>query len=434
MFSLLDRLVRRIVEQGDLTIIGADGQARRYGDGSGEPIVVALADRRIEAQIAVDPQLALGEAFMSGRLQMRSGSIYDLLALVLSNAERRGLPAWTMRLDGVRFLLRRIAQFNPAARARRNVAHHYDLPAELYDLFLDQERQYSCAYFDEAGEGDEVRLLDDAQRAKMRHIAAKLQIEPGHRVLDIGAGWGGLALYLARNFDADVTGITLSQEQLAWARDRAASERAAVRFDLKDYRGVADRYDRIVSVGMFEHVGAPHYKAYFSQIRRLLADDGVALVHAIGRSTPPTATNPFIARYIFPGGYIPALSETLAGVERAGLIATDVEILRLHYARTLRAWRLRFLANRSCAARLMGEEFCRMWEFYLAASETAFRYQKLVVFQLQLVRRIDALPIRRDYMHHREALLSPGDREQPAQDHVWPLATRADSPHASAGR
>jgi cyclopropane-fatty-acyl-phospholipid synthase len=280
-------------------------------------------------------------------------------------------------------------------------------------LFLDSDRQYSCAYF---SPGDD---LETAQHAKKRHIAAKLKLDAGMRVLDIGSGWGGLALYLAQSFDVDVTGVTLSVEQLRISRERAAKAgpEADVRFALEDYRVHRGRYDRIVSVGMFEHVGINHYRTYFKQIGELLTDDGVALVHTIGRSEPPTATNPFIRRYIFPGGYIPALSEVLTAIQRVGLITTDVEILRLHYAETLKAWRERFLARREEALRVMDERFCRMWEFYLAGSEAAFRFQNLVVFQVQLAKRIDALPIQRDYMVDderriaaRERRSTPGER------------------------
>jgi cyclopropane-fatty-acyl-phospholipid synthase len=274
------------------------------------------------------------------------------------------------------------------------VAHHYDINGAIYDLFLDRDRQYSCAYFTPGA------TLDEAQLAKKRHLAAKLSLAPGHRVLDIGSGWGGLGLYLAKIGHCDVTGVTLSSEQLRISRERAQREglARAVRFEFKDYRKVEGRFDRIVSVGMFEHVGVNHYATYFRKVRELLADDGVALIHTIGRSEPPTATNPFIAKYIFPGGYIPALSEVAAAVERSGLVLTDLEVLRLHYAETLRAWRERFLANWDKAAGILDETFCRMWEFYLAGSETAFRYQGLVVFQLQLAKRIDALPTTRDYM------------------------------------
>jgi len=398
MFTLLDILLRRIVRRGQLTLIDAAGTARRYGDGTPPAISVQLTDRRLERQLVRDPQLALGEAYMHGRLRMIEGGIYDFLELMLANLEGGPLPGWTKSFSAARYALRRLEQFNPSGRARRNVAHHYDIDGAIYDLFLDSDRQYSCGYFTEGAD------LEEAQLAKKRHLAAKLAIEPGQRVLDVGSGWGGLALYLAKVAHCDVTGITLSNEQIKISRERAAREGfgRAVRFEFKDYRKVAGRFERIVSVGMFEHVGVNHYGTYFRKVRDLLSDDGVALIHSIGRSEPPTATNPFIAKYIFPGGYIPALSEMVAAIERAGLVITDLEVLRLHYAETLRAWRKRFLANWDKAAAIRDETFCRMWEFYLAASEAAFRHQNLVVFQVQLTKRVNALPMTRDYMFKTE--------------------------------
>jgi len=399
MFTLLDVLLRRIVQRGALTFTDAQGNAHHYGDGSGPPVAVRVTDKRLEWQLVYDPQLGLGDGYMHGRLVMEQGRIYDLLELVLSNARQHPQPAWTNGLDLARYLIRRLAQFNPTARAQRNVAHHYDINGAIYDLFLDRDRQYSCGYF-----FDKDTDLDAAQLAKKRHLAAKLAVEPGQRLLDIGSGWGGLGLYLAKIAHCDVTGVTLSNEQLKISRERALKEGLgrAVRFEFKDYRKVVGSFDRVVSVGMFEHVGVNHYGTFFRKVRDLLADDGVALIHTIGRSEPPAVTNPFIAKYIFPGGYIPALSEMTAAIERSGLIISDVEILRLHYAETLRAWRGRFLANWDKAAEILDETFCRMWEYYLAASETAFRYQNLVVFQVQLVKRIESLPLTRDYIGGNE--------------------------------
>ena len=394
MFRLLDILLRRIVKRGSLTFIDASGTPHRYGDGSGTHVAVRVTDRRMERQLVFDPQLSLGEGYMQGRLTMVEGRIYDFLELLLSNIQHEPEPAWTNGLKFARHLLRRLKQFNPAGRAKRNVAHHYDINGAIYDLFLDSDRQYSCGYFTEGA------TLEEAQLAKKRHLAAKLAIAPDQRVLDIGSGWGGLGLYLAKIAHCDVVGVTLSSEQLKISRERASREglARAVRFELQDYRKVEGSFERIISVGMFEHVGVNHYTTFFRKVRDLLTDDGVALIHTIGRSEPPTVTNPFIAKYIFPGGYIPALSEVAVAVERSGLIMTDVEVLRLHYAETLRAWRQRFIANWDKAAGILDETFCRMWEFYLAGSEAAFRYQNLVVFQLQLAKRIAALPTTRDYM------------------------------------
>ncbi len=400
MFKPLHILLDRIVRRGSLTVQTADGAAFSYGDGREPRVAIKLMDRRLERQIALNPNLAVGEAFTDGRLVMNEGRIYDLIALVLANTGASPMPRWALTADSLRFLTRRMAQFNPISRSRRNVAHHYDIDGHIYDLFLDPERQYSCAYYPDA-DCD----LDEAQRAKIRHIAAKLAIEENHRILDIGSGWGGLALNLAAMTGCEVQGITLSTEQLAhartWAQKRGLGER--VQFDLVDYRQLEGRFDRIVSVGMFEHVGVNHYSRFFERVGELLDEHGVALIHFIGRADQPAATNAFIARHIFPGGYIPALSEVLPAIERSGLIVTDIEVLRLHYAKTLRHWRERFIASWDEVKRIQGERFCRMWEFYLAGSECAFRYQNLVVFQIQLTRRIDTLPIVRDYMHASEA-------------------------------
>jgi cyclopropane-fatty-acyl-phospholipid synthase len=293
-------------------------------------------------------------------------------------------------------MVRRLRQISSTVRARRNVAHHYDLNGRLYSLFLDRDRQYSCAYFRTGNE-----TLEEAQTAKKHHIAAKLKLDrPGLSVLDIGCGWGGMALTLARDYGARVTGITLSTEQLNEARARAEAEGLSdrVKFELLDYRAVRETYDRVVSVGMFEHVGVNHYRTFFNVLKRVLKPDGVALLHTIGRSDGPGTTNSWIAKYIFPGGYSPALSETMLPIEKSGLLVTDVEILRLHYAETLRHWRRRFAANRDAIGTLYDERFCRMFEFYLAGSELAFRYQEHVNFQIQITREQTAAPLTRDYI------------------------------------
>jgi cyclopropane-fatty-acyl-phospholipid synthase len=306
----------------------------------------------------------------------------------------------------LRYTGRRLKQFNPRKRARRNVAHHYDLDGRLYSLFLDADRQYSCAYFETP-----ETSLDDAQLAKKRHIAAKLRLDHDQDVLDIGCGWGGLGLYLAELGGANVTGVTLSREQHAIANERAAEKALSERahFLLKDYRDVHQKFDRIVSVGMFEHVGISHYDTFFQKCAELLSDDGVMLLHSIGRSEGPNVTNPWIAKYIFPGGYIPALSEVLPAIERAGLLVTDIEILRLHYAETLKAWRERFLAHRDDVERIYEPRFVRMWEFYLAASEMSFREQNMMVMQIQLSTRQGIVPITRDYIASEERRLAAAE-------------------------
>ena len=402
----MDRLLRaafgRLIGTGNLRVTTARGSTFVLGDGSGRPAAIRFTTPTAEHGVLIDPALQFGEAYMDGGIVVEQGSIADVLAIVLGQRRDGSLPAWA-RLRGLtRYLSRRIRQFNPRPRARRNVAHHYDLDGQLYTLFLDADRQYSCAYFESAGQS-----LDDAQLAKKRHLAAKLLLTPARSVLDIGCGWGGLALYLAELCDARVTGITLSQQQLALARVRAAEKGLSdkIEFDLRDYRDVSAKFDRIVSVGMFEHVGVGFYDRFFRKCSALLDDDGVMLLHSIGRSEGPNVTNPWIAKYIFPGGYIPALSEVLPAVERAGLLVTDIEILRLHYAETLRAWRERFLAHREEVERLYDRRFTRMWEFYLAASEMAFREQGMMVFQLQLTRRQGIVPMTRDYITREEARL-----------------------------
>lgn len=388
----LTRLLKRLIRTGSLTVILPSGEALRAGDGAGEPVCIRLRDHRTAWRLALYPGLGLGEAWMDGTVTLERGALWDLLDLVGRNLALRPPP----RRGRLARLWRRIEQANDRARARRNVAHHYDLSLELYRRFLDADLQYSCAYFDRPG-----MSLDEAQAAKKRHLAAKLLLRPGQSVLDIGCGWGGLALTLAEDAGARVTGVTLSDEQLAVARGRAEQRRLAdrVEFRKQDYRDVEGTFDRIVSVGMFEHVGAPNYQAYFDAIARLLADDGVAVLHAIGQNHVSVSNQPWMAKYIFPGGYTPALSEILPAIERAGLWVTDVEILRLHYAETLRAWRARFEANRREIAALYDERFCRMWEFYLCLSEVAFRHRGCMVFQIQLSKRVDAVPLTRDYIH-----------------------------------
>jgi cyclopropane-fatty-acyl-phospholipid synthase len=347
------------------------------------------------ARLVRSPELALGECYMDGTLVPEGpDGLHRLLDVLLVNSTDR-VPAWYAAMLAARMALRRLAQFNPAPRAKRNVAHHYDLSGELYDLFLDSDKQYSCAYFRDAN-----MSLEQAQAAKKALIAAKLRIEPGMRVLDIGSGWGGLGLTLARDHGARVVGVTLSEEQLKVARARAedAGLSDRVEFRLQDYRAVTGQFDRIVSVGMFEHVGVPHYAAFFGAAARLLAPDGVMLLHTIGRNAPPAATSPWITKYIFPGGYVPALSEVAPHVERAGLWLTDLEVWRLHYAQTLKEWQRRFEANIERVRKLYDDRFCRMWRFYLVASEMTFRAGRQCVFHFQLAHRRDAVPLTRGYL------------------------------------
>src|SRR5271167_2767751 len=413
MNAVFKAYLRRLVRKGRLEVETADGTVETFGDGTGPLLGVKLLDRAAEWKLMLNPALSLGELYMDGRIIVTKGDLYSLLELGARDlAELEGM-FWGKALNQARMALRDLHQRNDRRRARRNIAQHYDLNERLYGLFLDSDRQYSCAYFEYPGQS-----LEDAQTAKKRHIAAKLLPEDGATALDIGCGFGGLGLYLGGVAGARVTGVTLSEEQFAVATSRARQMGLADRVDfrLQDYRDVPEKFDRIVSVGMFEHVGVNHYDEFFTKVRDLLKDDGVMLLHSIGRNSVPGVTNPWIRKYIFPGGYIPSLSEVLPAIERAGLFVTDIEILRLHYAETLRAWRERFMANREQAAELYDERFCRMWEFYLAGSETSFRVDGHMVFQIQIARRQDAVPLTRDYLAELEAELRRREAAQPLRE------------------
>jgi cyclopropane-fatty-acyl-phospholipid synthase len=384
-----------LITVGSLRLIDATGKAHLFQGTKGPDAGLRLNDRALHQKLFFNPSLAFGEAYVDGSLVVEDGDIYATLELLARNLEALGQSGINGWMSGVYRVLRWVRQFNPIGRARKNAVHHYNLTESFYDLFLDADKQYSCAYFERPDLG-----LDEAQRAKQRLIAAKLLLKPGMRVLDIGCGWGGLAMHLAREAGVQVTGLTLSDQQLKAAQRRARDQGLAdrVQFHLRDYREETGRFDRIVSVGMFEHVGIAHYRRYFSQVRDLLTPDGVALIHTIGRADGPGFTDPWINKYIFPGGYIPALSEIAPAIEKAGLWTTDLEVLRLHYAETIRHWRRRFARNRDNVRALYDERFCRMWEYYLAVSEVAFRYLATTVFQIQLARRQDAVPLTRGYL------------------------------------
>ena len=405
--KLLDAMLARVIRTGTLEVIDAEGKLHRYGS-TAEPFArVRLHDRALYRSLVWDPDLKAGEAYMDGTLTIEQGTLRDFLTLFAMN---RGTSRKLSASKPLRKLAKRakaLLQNNTLSQSRRNVAHHYDLSNELYGLFLDRGMNYSCAYY-----RSPTDTIEEAQQNKLRHIAAKLDLKPGHRVLDIGCGWGGMAIYLAQHFDVHVTGVTLSREQLALAQERAAQLGLAgkIDFQFRDYREVTGSFDRIVSIGMFEHVGISFFPQYFEKIRSLLTAEGVALVHAIGRKGGPGNTGKWLRKYIFPGGYSPALSETFAAIERSGLWVTDTEIWRLHYAHTLRAWDDRFQENRAKAAALLGERFCRMWEFYLISSELSFRYFKHMVFQIQMTKAVDTLPLQRDYMGQAENDLLAADR------------------------
>lgn len=386
----LESLLENRIRKGSLIVELPDGSVRHYGDGSPHAHWY-IHDASALSKVAADPEFMLGQTYLDGA--WNSPSLVTLLEVLMRNFPRES-ASWFRRL--VIKLIKPIQQWNRLASSRRNAAHHYDLDVSLFRRFLDEDMQYSCAYWPSQG-----MTLEEAQRAKKEHIRRKLLLRPGQRVIDIGCGWAGLAIYLAETCDVRITGLTLSREQYRVARERVRRRGLAESVDirLEDYRENTETYDRVVSVGMFEHVGARNYDAYFEAVRERLTEDGVALIHTIGSSAPPGLTNPWIRHYIFPGGYVPAMSEVMAAVERQGLVSADVEVLRMHYAYTLAQWQQRFQRVRSEVAAEKSERFCRMWEFYLALSEAAFRWRDLVVFQFQLARNNAAAPLTRDYLY-----------------------------------
>ena len=395
---LVIAILKSIVRSGSLRVIDAAGRIHDIGDGSPPEATIRLTSRTSEYTLAVNPGLSMGEAYMDGRLVIEAGTLYGFLDVLARNYGNHGRTTWPGLLARIG---RGLRQSNPVNRARKNVAHHYDLSSEFYGMFLDRDRQYSCAYFQDPGDS-----LERAQENKKRHIASKLCLDrPGLRVLDVGSGWGGLSLYLAEEFGADVTGVTLSTEQHSFSERRARRSPAGdrLRFELRDYRDLEGTFDRIVSVGMFEHVGKRNYAEFFTRVSELLSTDGIALLHSIGYSDTPAPINPFLRKYIFPGADIPSLSEVFAAIEPTGLIVTDVEILRLHYAETLRHWRNRFTARVNEVRTLYDEQFVRMWEFYLVLCEIGFRRRTNIVFQMQFTRSVDVVPLTRDYISENDS-------------------------------
>jgi cyclopropane-fatty-acyl-phospholipid synthase len=397
--DILHRVLKRTLVKGSLEIVDADGTVYGLGDGSGRPVRIRFTSHAAEMAVFLNPEMRLGEEYVNGGYVIEKGTVFDFLNVLLLNVGESGRTWWTRFSGAIRSGLLRFADNNSPDRARRNVHVHYDLDGRLYNLFLDSDLQYSCAYF-----APGVESLEEAQVAKKKHIAAKLHLKPGQRVLDIGSGWGGLGMYLAEHYDVDVTGVTLSEEQYRVSNERARQRGLTdqVRFLLKDYRELHEKFDRIVSVGMFEHVGHVRYREFFRHLDGLMRPDGVALIHTIAKYTGPGPISAWIQRYIFPGSYLPTLSELAPVIEQQGLWLTDLEVLRLHYAETLAAWNKRFQARRAEAAAIYDERFCRMWEFYLQLCEVAFRGMTLCVFQIQLAKEIGALPITRDYMYEGE--------------------------------
>ena len=391
---IIKSVLSRVIRKGNLTWIQHDGNVHHYGDGSGELIKIRTTKDFSEINLLLNPSLQFGESYMNGSLIMEEGRIHDLLKLLFSNS-KIDVDHWIMDVSrAVRFILNKFNVGNYLSKSKKNVAHHYDLSDQLYDLFLDKDRQYSCAYFNSPND-----TLDQAQTNKKELIAKKLLLEKGQNVLDIGCGWGGMASFLSKRSEVNVKGITLSEEQIQYANKRKQTESLHnVEYKLQDYRNVNETYDRIVSVGMFEHVGTKHYQDFFNKVYDLLNDTGVALIHTIGRLSEPTTNDPWIEKYIFPGGYIPALSETVSKIEKSGLSMTDIQILKFHYAETLKRWRYNFYDNIDKVKEIYDEKFCRMWDFYLSSSQASFEESTLVVFQLQLSKNKKTVPDKRDYM------------------------------------
>lgn len=392
----LSNMLQSFVQVGTLKVIDAEGKVHIFGGKKpGPEATMRLTDPTLYRSLFFNPELAAGEAYMDGRMRFENSSLRDFLTLFSVNRLALGSYPLQKVLKRVSIALKRFQQANPIGKAQQNVAHHYDIGNDFYKLFLDRGMQYSCAYF--TSDDD---TLEEAQQNKLRLIAAKLNLKPGLKILDIGSGWGDLALYLGRMADVDVTGVTLSKEQCALANEKAKQQGLAdrVRFKLLDYRNVTEKFDRLVSVGMFEHVGVAHYGEFFDHVNKLMTDDGVMLLHSIGHMSPPGTASPWLRKYIFPGAYSPALSEVFTAVEQNSLWVTDLEFLRLHYAKTLSHWERRFQANRAKVAEMYDERFCRMWEFYLISAEMMFRTGSQLVFHMQLAKKRDAAPIVRDYI------------------------------------
>jgi cyclopropane-fatty-acyl-phospholipid synthase len=415
---LLDKMLRTLLRKGELIVVDHDGTEYRYGapEPGFRPVRVRLTDRGAAMSIAKDPRVGAGEAYMDGRLVVDEGDIRDLILLIRYNApfERQGAlkPKGPVR-KALNRVVGRLDQVNWKSRSRRNAEHSYNLTRRLFELFLDEDRQYTMAYY-----RDTSNSLEKAQLDKKAHLAAKLHLKPGMKVLDIGCGWGGFALYLHRHYDVDVLGIALAPDQIQFCRERAAelgvSDR--VKFELMDYRDVQGPFDRISSVGLIEHLGTPHYPGFFAKTRELLADDGVMISHCCGRAGGPGVTDKWTRKYIFPGGYIPALSELVGEAEKHRLIVTDVEAMRYHYSHTLEEWYRRTNRAQAEITALYDERFFRMWQFYLAGAEAAFRYGGMVNYQLQYVKRRDAIPMTRDYMYEESQRLR--ESEEPPEWHL----------------
>ena len=391
---IFNSLLQKVIKKGHLVWIKPNGEEFEFGDKTGNLIKMRTTNAFSEIKMMMNPSLHFGESYMDGSMILEEGNIHDLLKLIFVNSESN-VDHWLMDMARViRAIRNKIVPSNYIAKSKRNIAHHYDLSDGLYELFLDKDRQYSCAYFNSPND-----TLDQAQINKKEIIAKKLLLEEGQNVLDIGSGWGGMAAYLSKRSNVKVKGVTLSEEQLAYSKQRKINESLdQVEYQLQDYRNVKENYDRIVSVGMFEHVGTSHYQEFFNKVYELLNQKGVALIHTIGRTDQPTTTDSWIEKYIFPGGYIPALSEVMQRVEKSGLTTTDVQVLKFHYAETLKRWRYNFYDNLDKIKEIYDEKFCRMWDFYLSSSQASFEESTLVIYQLQLSKDKKTVPDSRDYL------------------------------------
>ena len=393
----LPNFLSKVIKYDGFILI--DYESKKYEIGKPlkeNPIQIRLLDKSLNYKLLLNPDLYFGEAYTNGSLVIENGTLTDFLEIAFKNIGRKEINIYSKVLNRIRGTYRYFTNFNRIINSKKNVSHHYDISEKLYDLFLDKKRQYSCAYFK-----NENDSLDEAQTNKIDHIIKKLNIKPNHRVLDIGSGWGSLAIDIAKKTDASVTGITLSKNQFEYSSKKVKEMNLVNQVDFKliDYRQLNEKFDRIVSVGMFEHVGRKFYKTYFNQVSKLLKDDGISLIHTIGSVNSPRDPQPWITKYIFPGGYTPSLSEIAVPIEKSGLIISDMEVLRMHYSHTLRHWKERFLSRKQEVLEMFDEKFMRMWEFYLASCEMVFKWGDQVVFQIQLTKNFTSVPNTRDYIY-----------------------------------
>ena len=392
----LTSYLNKIFKTGGFILTDANSKDYLIGKPGNNPIRIKIFDKKLHYKLLIHPDLYFGEAYMNGELKIENGTLTDFLDLALMNIGRNELNFFSYIINKVRGSYRYLTNFNFIKKSKMNVSHHYDISDNLYDLFLDPKRQYSCAYFK-----NENDSLETAQNNKIQHIIKKLNIKPNQKVLDIGSGWGSLAIDIAKNINCEVLGITLSKNQLDYSNKKVKEMNLGnqVKFRLMDYRELDEKFDRIVSVGMFEHVGRKFYKKFFKQINNLLNEKGVSLIHTIGSVKPPRDPHPWITKYIFPGGYTPSLSEVTTPIENAGLIVTDIEVLRLHYSHTLKHWKENCIRNKDKIIKMFDEKFFRMWEFYLTGCEMSFKWGDQVVYQFQLTKNYRSTPVTRDYIY-----------------------------------